>query len=295
MNFGTSAKISLHWSPVAQAFQFNTLFWIQSSGSGLKDSSTNFEFMEFPGSTDKESIKTYISRALDVRLPLEAVDMLFEKFAGRFRPAAVAMEKIVERNEQGAWKVAIEDTEDRLKAVRQRMISSTPSDQGCVFEQFMMKVFSETFNNKPLSDWPHQPPISDMCTALVGKVDIVAWREPGLDQGTTHRQMTMTDFIDAHVNHQSIRNNKLTAYFSSPSPSHQDQTYFSSFGLTVLDWVDALSTVSAPKIESHANDFRRYCPDNVYVSMVVAYSTRWTEWTSNLPSLSDLPRDASGV
>ncbi|KAF9177539.1 hypothetical protein BGZ51_008654 [Haplosporangium sp. Z 767] len=208
-----------------------------------------------------------MSTALDDRLPQEAVDMLFEKVAGRFRPAAVAMEKIVERNEQGAWKVAIDDTEDRLvswahreikgnlcyelrrlhnkcnkysdqlkdsidnilsllfynaaclestravennfvatdpyfkKAVRQRLISSTAADQGCVFEQFMMSVFSETFNTQPLSDWPHQPPISEMCPALVGKVDIVGWREPGLDQGTTYMQMMMKDFMDAHVNH----------------------------------------------------------------------------------------------
>ncbi|KAG0248329.1 hypothetical protein BG011_000187 [Mortierella polycephala] len=68
----------------------NTLFWVQSSGSGLKDSSTNFEYIEFPGWTDQESIKAYISRvrkclldddsrqALDERLPQEAIDMLFE-------------------------------------------------------------------------------------------------------------------------------------------------------------------------------------------------------------------------
>lgn len=59
--------------------------------------------MEFPGWTDQESIKAYISRvqkcllddesklALDEHLPQEAVDMLFEKFAGRFRPAIFAM------------------------------------------------------------------------------------------------------------------------------------------------------------------------------------------------------------
>ncbi|KAK3810466.1 MAG: hypothetical protein J3R72DRAFT_480919 [Linnemannia gamsii] len=206
--------------------------------------------------------------------------------------------------------------QSRIILLRRTPTSRRQSGSGCVFEQFMMKVFSETFNNKPLSDWPHQPPISDMCTALVGKVDIVAWREPGLDQGTTHRQMTMTDFMDSHVNHQSIRNNKPTApfFFPKPKPSGPDLLFFiridgarlvpvfvqmklhqGSSTFSEADWMDALSTVSAPKIESHAIDFRRYCPDNVYISMVVAYPTRWTEWTSNLPSLSDLPRDASGV
>lgn len=38
------------------------------------------------------------------------------------------------------------------KIIRQRMLSSTASDQGSVFGQFMMSVFSETFNTRPLSD-----------------------------------------------------------------------------------------------------------------------------------------------
>ncbi|KAF9114427.1 hypothetical protein BGX30_006619, partial [Mortierella sp. GBA39] len=81
----------------------NTLFWVQSSGSGLKDSSTTFQHMEFPGWTDQDSIVKYISRvrkclrddqsklALDEHIPKEAMKMLFEKFAGRFRPAIAAI------------------------------------------------------------------------------------------------------------------------------------------------------------------------------------------------------------
>ncbi|KAF9544563.1 hypothetical protein EC957_011872 [Mortierella hygrophila] len=49
------------------------------------------------------------------------------------------------------------------------------------------------------------------------------------------------------------------------------------------DWNDALSTVSAAKIE---------CPDNVYISMIVAYPTKWTD---KLPAPSELPKDPSGV
>ncbi|KAG0294490.1 hypothetical protein BGZ98_001754, partial [Dissophora globulifera] len=58
------------------------------------------------------------------------------------------------------------------------------------------------------------------------------------------------------------------------------------------DWNDALSTVSAAKIEGHAKNFRKYCPDNVYISMIVAYPTKWTD---KLPALSELPEDVSGV
>ena len=59
--------------------------------------------MEFPGFTDLESIKAYVSRVrryllddesrrvFDERLPQDALDMLFDKFVGRYRPAIVAI------------------------------------------------------------------------------------------------------------------------------------------------------------------------------------------------------------
>ncbi|KAF9344405.1 hypothetical protein BGX26_004416 [Mortierella sp. AD094] len=112
----------------------NTLFWVQSSGSGLKDSSTNFKYMEFPGWTGHDSVNVYISRIrkclendesqqiLHERLPSEAVDMLVEKLVGRYRPIAVAIEKIIEGNEHGPWKFAIEDTEAKLVSWTHRHI-----------------------------------------------------------------------------------------------------------------------------------------------------------------------------
>lgn len=114
------------------------------------------------------------------------------------------------------------------REVRKRMVKSTAIEQGCVLERFMMKVFSETFNERPLSNWPHQPPISDMCPALVGKVEIVGRREPGLEQGTTHGMMSMEEFMDAHVNHQSTRNNLPVApfFFPKSKPSGPDLVFF---------------------------------------------------------------------
>ncbi|KAG0276640.1 hypothetical protein BGZ97_010055, partial [Linnemannia gamsii] len=112
----------------------NTLFWVQSSGSGLKDSSINFEYMEFPGYTNLESIKAYVSRVrrcllddesrrvFDERPPQEALDMLFDKFVGRYRPDILAIEKIVEQSLQGTWKALIEDTKDKLGGWEHRTI-----------------------------------------------------------------------------------------------------------------------------------------------------------------------------
>ncbi|KAK5797268.1 hypothetical protein F5H01DRAFT_327326 [Linnemannia elongata] len=58
------------------------------------------------------------------------------------------------------------------------------------------------------------------------------------------------------------------------------------------DWNDALSTVSTPKIEGHAENFRKYCPDNVYISVIVAYPTKCTD---KLPAPSELPEDPSSI
>lgn len=87
-------------------------------------------------------------------------------------------------------------------AIRDHMEDSTSApNHGCMFEQLMMTVFREIFTSQSLSEWPHQPPISEMCAALVGKVEIGGWKEPGLEQGMTHGMMSMKEFMDEHVNH----------------------------------------------------------------------------------------------
>ncbi|KAF9921333.1 hypothetical protein BGZ67_000564, partial [Mortierella alpina] len=65
-------------------------------------------------------------------------------------------------------------------ALKELMDRTGAASQGNIFEQYMMSVFSETFKSRRLSDWPHQPPISEMCPDLVGDVEIVGWKEPAL-------------------------------------------------------------------------------------------------------------------
>lgn len=152
-----------------------------------------------------------------------------------------------------------------------------------------------------------------MCAVLVDKVEIVGWRELGLEPGTTHAMMSMEEFMNAHVHHWSTRNNMPVApfFFPKSKPSGPDLVFFiridgarlvpvlvqmklhqGSSNFSEKDWNDALSTVSAPKIEGHAKNFRKYCPNNVYISMIVAYPTKWTD---KLPAPSELPKDPSGV
>ncbi|KAI9238994.1 MAG: hypothetical protein BYD32DRAFT_435238 [Podila humilis] len=119
---------------------------------------------------------------------------------------------------------------------------------------------------------------------------------------------SMEEFMDAHINHQSTRNNLPVApfFFPKSKPSGPDLVFFiridgdrvvpvfvqmklhqGTSNFSEKDWNDALSTVSAAKIEGHAKNFRKYCPDNVYISMIVAYPTKWTD---KLPTPLDLPK-----
>ncbi|KAF9583670.1 hypothetical protein BGW38_008886, partial [Lunasporangiospora selenospora] len=68
---------------------------------------------------------------------------------------------------------------------------------------------------------------------------------------------------------------------------HQGSSNFSE-----KDWNEALSTVLAPKIGAHVKSFRQFCPDNVYISMIVGYPTKWSD---NLLAPSKLPKNSSGV
>ncbi|KAG0309903.1 hypothetical protein BGZ99_000752 [Dissophora globulifera] len=129
----------------------------------------------------------------------------------------------------------------------------------------------------------------------------------------THSMISLEEFMDSHVNRGSIRDNVPVApfFFPKSKPSGPDLVFLIRIDGTRLvpvfvqmklhqgssnflekDWNDALSTVSATKIEDHAKNFRKYCPDNVYISMIVAYPTKWTD---KLPALSELPKDVSGV
>ncbi|KAK5827717.1 hypothetical protein F5H01DRAFT_362178 [Linnemannia elongata] len=91
--------------------------------------------------------------------------------------------------------------------------------------------------------------------------------------------ISMEEFIDAHVSHHSIRNNKPVApfFFTKSNPSGPDLVFVIRF--------DGARTVSGAKIEGHAKTFRKYCPNNLYISMIY----------DKLLAPSELPKDSSGV
>ncbi|GJJ67777.1 hypothetical protein EMPS_00123 [Entomortierella parvispora] len=106
------------------------LNWARSSG--MKHVPGAFDYMEFMGWTNRESVDTYIASvrnqlltedarlALDDLLPPEARDLLLKTLVGRFRPIVTAIETIISNGTPGFWKQAIEYTEARLVSWEQR-------------------------------------------------------------------------------------------------------------------------------------------------------------------------------
>ncbi|KAG0276255.1 hypothetical protein BGZ97_010116, partial [Linnemannia gamsii] len=79
---------------------------------------------------------------------------------------------------------------------------------GNAWELMMMNVLAETFKTRALSDWPHEPSISSQCAALDGHAVIVGLDEQGLQRGISHEHISMEDFMEAHVNNDSVRHGR---------------------------------------------------------------------------------------
>ncbi|KAG0325099.1 hypothetical protein BGZ99_001065 [Dissophora globulifera] len=99
-----------------------TLGWVHISGGYAYDEA-DFQFIEFPGWTDRDSIQSYIDRVkehlsdnnsknvVDALIPPEAVDMLHRKLTGRFRPIITAIERIFSAGHATKWENEINTTE----------------------------------------------------------------------------------------------------------------------------------------------------------------------------------------
>ncbi|KAF9369458.1 hypothetical protein CPB97_003587, partial [Podila verticillata] len=85
---------------------------------------------------------------------------------------------------------------------------------------------------------------------------------------------------------------QVVTVLDEPFISKSVENYFAAIDPYFAREVRKRMQVSAPKIEGHAKNFRKYCPDNIYISMIVAYPTKWTD---KLPAPSELPKDPSGV
>ncbi|KAG0271706.1 hypothetical protein BGZ97_011179, partial [Linnemannia gamsii] len=99
----------------------------------------------------------------------------------------------------------------------------------------------------------------------------------------------MEDFMDAHINTNSLRQGQPVPpfFFPKAKPSGPDIVFYIRVKdklfpvfvqlklrqiLTTKDAKAALKTVSAPTIEAHVEDLGRfYSTDNTYISMIIAY------------------------
>ncbi|KAF9900875.1 hypothetical protein EC991_006759 [Linnemannia zychae] len=95
---------------------------------------------------------------------------------------------------------------------------------GCAWELMMMNVLIETFKTHPLSDWPLRPSISSQSSALDGNAVIVGLDEQERQRGISHEHISMEEFMDAHVNNDSVWHGRAVPpfFFPKAKPSGPD-------------------------------------------------------------------------
>ncbi|KAF8926779.1 hypothetical protein BGZ47_002531, partial [Haplosporangium gracile] len=160
---------------------------------------------------------------------------------------------------------------------------------GYAWKVMMMSVLAEAFKIRAFSDWPQGPYILSQCAKLVGNAAIVGLDEQGLQRGISYEHISIEEFMDAHVNTNSLRQGQPVPpfFFPKAKPSGLDIVFYIRVKnkllpvftqlklrqiLTTKDAKVALKTVSAPTIEAHVKDLGRFCPtDNTYISMIIAY------------------------
>ena len=163
---------------------------------------------------------------------------------------------------------------------------------GDAWELMMMNILDETFKTRALSDWPHVPSISSQCAVIDGNAVIAGLDEQGLQRGISHEHISMEDFLDAHVNKDSVWDGHAPPpfFFPKAKPSGPDIAFcirvnnrlFPVFAQLKLRQIMAISevhaavdTVSATKINGHVKSLRRFCPtDNTFISMVIVYPAK---------------------
>ncbi|KAG0262915.1 hypothetical protein DFQ27_002036 [Actinomortierella ambigua] len=200
------------------------------------------------------------------------------------------------------------DPDLEMQSESQMMWLSTPAehDPTRLFERFMMNAFVEIFTMRPLAQWFHTPPISEMCRGHIGKAHIAGWNDSERVEGATYLDMSIEEFLDGHVFHQSVRHDRPVPPFFFPkyAESEPDMVFViriegSARSMTVPVYVQMkmhqgasvfAESVSdtAPGCSPHVpivseEDLRRYCPDNVYISIMVTHPMEWTRLMPSRP------------
>ncbi|KAF9115317.1 hypothetical protein BGX30_006319 [Mortierella sp. GBA39] len=129
---------------------------------------------------------------------------------------------------------------------------------------------------------------------MEGNAEIVGLDDQVFQRRITHEHMTMEEFMEAHVNNNSMRSEQTVPPFFFPKvkPSGPDIVFYIRVQagiipvfvqlklrqmLTKANSNRAVEFVSKQKVNEHVKDFEEYCPANVYVSVINAYPAKVTD------------------
>ncbi|KAF9374896.1 hypothetical protein BGX21_003999, partial [Mortierella sp. AD011] len=114
-----------------------------------------------------------------------------------------------------------------IKAAQRATSSShNPSVHGAMWEAMMPTVFVETFRDHPISSWPL--PNNNIPEQLIGDVTIVGYNEQEPRLVINHGDISIQEFMEAHVQGNSKQGNDIIPpfYFPAPFSSGPDIIFF---------------------------------------------------------------------
>ncbi|KAG0314716.1 hypothetical protein BGZ99_007884 [Dissophora globulifera] len=279
-------------------------------------------------------------------IPEEAVKMLFRRLRGRFRPIISTIEDIINADDIKAWEVCISEREDRLTTAsipstdsekrriegnlcgeldysqyRLGQLERTPTEQtrGKEWEFSILFEMVHLFHDKtvPAQLYHNAEPPHSM---FQRKAAVVGWT--GLMRTTSNQEMTMADFLDAHINNNSEQDGQPVPPFFFPeehvsgpdvvfvirfSGLAPDDTLTSSSTpspgsasfemlcpvlvqlkhcekLSQSEMIKARGTVQPEKIKDHGVELSQYCrPHGHYISLVVSYPVEIAGYVMDKP------------
>ncbi|KAG0010331.1 hypothetical protein BGZ80_001582 [Entomortierella chlamydospora] len=176
------------------------------------------------------------------------------------------------------------------------MSSTNASVHGNMWETLMPAIFIETFKTKPLFQWPLLP---NNCIPeqLNGDVKIVGYSEQNPRLSITYNDVTLQEFLEAHLgNDKKIRSDYTPPfYFPSPNVTGPDVVFIIQINnhtvpvfvqtklrqvVPLADAVQAISTTSSKAVQGkiykeeqqrNQKQIQDLCPSGMYISMVIAY------------------------
>jgi hypothetical protein len=170
------------------------LGWMASSGGATsgdtsEDNNENFAVINFPGWQDKSVLESYIDGletqipedkrgVLRELLPPEAIDAMFLKLRGRFRPIITTIENIISKGLPTSWNSKVQEMEKQLSDMPTEERKSMRGNLCCDLDRILKRIANKRAEFKHVIDIRHTIKKSVVNMVMFGLPLILETKEP---------------------------------------------------------------------------------------------------------------------